>query len=59
MQCKPLEKIVGTYNENRPYASCDYLTPIEAHRKTGILPKRCKQTPFKLKAEAFEQTNSY
>lgn len=31
-----------TYNQTRPHASCDYLTPEEAHQKNGPLKKRWK-----------------
>ena len=31
------------YNTKRPHASLDYMTPEEAHRKTGPLKKRWKQ----------------
>lgn len=31
---------VAMYNNNRPHASCDYLTPNVAHEKQGELPKR-------------------
>lgn len=33
---------VKTYNTLRPHASCDYMTPEEAHRQHGILKKRWK-----------------
>lgn len=38
---------IATYNEKRPHMSCDYLTPIEAHSKTGQLQKRWKNKPSK------------
>lgn len=28
------------YNEKRPHASCNYLTPIQAHQQSGELQKR-------------------
>lgn len=31
---------IGTYNEQRPHGSCDYLTPLEAYGKQGALRKR-------------------
>jgi putative transposase len=37
-----VEVSVRIYNEKRPHASCDYLTPSQAHLKTGVLPKRWK-----------------
>jgi putative transposase len=33
---------IEAYNSLRPHASCDYLTPKEAHLKTGELTKRWK-----------------
>lgn len=37
-----VQKGIHTYNQRRPHASCDYLTPEEAHKKTGPLRKRWK-----------------
>lgn len=34
--------IIGHYNEKRPHASLDYLTPQQAHQKEGDLKKRWK-----------------
>jgi putative transposase len=39
---KAVEEAIRTYNNQRPHASCDYLTPEEAHGKNGILRKRWK-----------------
>ena len=42
---KTKEKIqlsIKMYNEVRPHDSCDRLTPIQAHLKTGVLTKRWK-----------------
>jgi putative transposase len=33
---------VRIYNNLRPHASCDYLTPVQAHMRNGILKKRWK-----------------
>ena len=33
---------ITTYNDLRPHASCDYLTPNEAHKRTGLMKKRWK-----------------
>jgi transposase InsO family protein len=38
---------IEIYNEKRPHMSCDYLTPVEAHTKTGQLPKRWKSRSSK------------
>lgn len=35
---------IDMYNNKRPHASCDYLTPVVAHEKTGILAKRWTKT---------------
>jgi putative transposase len=37
-----IAKSIAAYNEIRPHASCDYLTPGEAHGKKGELKKRWK-----------------
>ena len=37
-----IEKTIEAYNQLRPHASCDYLTPNQAHQKSGILRKRWK-----------------
>jgi transposase InsO family protein len=31
---------VYKYNHLRPHASCNYLTPVQAHQQQGSLPKR-------------------
>jgi transposase InsO family protein len=33
---------VRVYNNLRPHASCDYLTPDQAHKRSGVLKKRWK-----------------
>jgi len=30
---------VTNYNLKRPHASCDYLTPVEAHQRQGVLAR--------------------
>jgi putative transposase len=46
-----VRKIVGEavmlYNNHRPHASCDYLTPAQAHRHQGQLKKRWRNYPPK------------
>lgn len=49
-------KSISIYNEKRPHASCDNLTPLQAHDQTGILPKRWRQRSST--AVRYEQTNS-
>ncbi|MBA7583240.1 hypothetical protein ES708_25181 [subsurface metagenome] len=39
---RTLRESVAVYNNNRPHASCDYLTPEQAHQQHGILKKRWK-----------------
>lgn len=38
---------IQKYNHIRPHASCNYLTPIEAHEQSGILRKRWRKKQFK------------
>lgn len=40
---------IRIYNNRRPHASCDYLTPSEAHEHKGKLEKRWKKYPYKKK----------
>jgi len=37
-----IEQAITAYNNLRPHSSCDYLTPAEAHQRTGVLKKRWK-----------------
>ena len=37
-----ISKSIKSYNELRPHASCDYLTPNQAHLQSDILNKRWK-----------------
>ncbi|MCB9315032.1 MAG: IS3 family transposase [Lewinellaceae bacterium] len=37
-----IDNAVYHYNHSRPHASCDYLTPSQAHSQNGILAKRWK-----------------
>ena len=39
---KSLVNIIKTYNEKRPHASLDYLTPSQAHNREGEIKKRWK-----------------
>lgn len=43
-----VEKIINAYNNIRPHSSCDYLTPEQAHQKSGPLKKRWKKYNQKL-----------
>jgi len=35
-----IKETVSIYNNERPHASCDYLTPDQAHQQQGVLKKR-------------------
>lgn len=37
-----IKKTIDAYNRLRPHASCDYLTPDQAHQRYGLLKKRWK-----------------
>jgi len=37
-----IDLAIYNYNHSRPHASCDYLTPVQAHQKKGPLKKRWK-----------------
>ena len=39
---RTLKETVAVYNNNRPHASCDYLTPEQAYNQRGLLKKRWK-----------------
>lgn len=43
-----VEKSINAYNNIRPHSSCDYLTPEQAHQKSGPLKKRWKKYNQKL-----------
>ncbi|RZK46201.1 MAG: IS3 family transposase [Pedobacter sp.] len=37
-----LDRTINAYNTLRPHASCDYLTPVQAHQRQGELNKQWK-----------------
>ncbi|MGY4383913.1 transposase InsO family protein, partial [Pedobacter sp. UYP24] len=37
-----IEKSINAYNYLRPHDSCESLTPVQAHKKTGTLNKNWK-----------------
>jgi putative transposase len=37
-----IDNAIYHYNNSRPHASCDYLTPVQAHHQNGTLSKRWK-----------------
>lgn len=53
--CLLVEQSIRAYNELRPHASCDYLTPHQAHQQSGVLTKRWKSYPQQPKAQSTEQ----
>jgi putative transposase len=42
-----VEKSIHAYNNIRPHSSCDYLTPEQAHQRSGLLKKRWKPYNYK------------
>ena len=42
---KAVSNIIQLYNQKRPHASLDYLTPNQAHLKQGTVKKRWKHYP--------------
>jgi len=40
---KEVHNAINIYNQQRPHASCDYLTPQEAHQKQGSLNTKWKR----------------
>lgn len=51
---KAVDNAVNMYNNRRPHASCDYLTPAKAHHQNGQLTKRW--TKSKWSKERQQQT---
>lgn len=49
---KAIKEIIATYNQLRPHASIDYLTPAVAHEHEGNIPKKWKHYSRHLKKEA-------
>ena len=47
-----ITKIIQIYNNKRPHASIDYLTPDQAHAHEGLLSKRWKRSQRKKKSSA-------
>jgi len=44
---RKIRENIQVYNQIRPHASCDYLTPEQAHLKHGELKKRWKPKKYK------------
>ena len=43
-----IARAIQAYNHLRPHASCDYLTPVQAHQKQGPLRKRWRRPERKI-----------
>jgi transposase InsO family protein len=41
-----IERSIKSYNELRPHMSCNYFTPAEAHKMTGVLEKKWKPKKY-------------
>jgi putative transposase len=53
--CQLIEQSIHAYNNLRPHASCDYLTPQQAHQHSGVLTKRWKNYPRQEKTKSTGQ----
>lgn len=51
---KGISVAISIYNHQRPHGSIDYLTPIEAHFRSGELKRRWKNYYFKKAEKALE-----
>jgi putative transposase len=47
---------IHAYNELRPHASCNYLTPAQAHQHSGVLTRRWKSYPKQERSKNTEQS---
>jgi putative transposase len=52
---KEISVAISIYNHQRPHGSIDYLTPIEAHFKSGELKRRWKNYYSKKEIKALEE----
>lgn len=52
---KGISIAISTYNHQRPHGSIDYLTPIEAHFRSGTLKRRWKNYYSKKKEKETEE----
>ena len=53
--CKTVKETVFLYNNHRPHASCDYLTPEQAHQQYGKLKKRWRKYLSKVQPQTINQ----
>ena len=49
-----VKETVAVYNTDRPHASCDYLTPEQAHQKHGVLKKRWRTYKLKISPQQID-----
>ena len=52
---KAVKETVALYNNHRPHASCDYLTPEQAHHRQGRLKKRWRNYPSKVQPKTINK----
>ena len=52
---KAVREAVFLYNNHRPHASCDYLTPEQAHQRHGQLKKRWRNYPPKIQPQTISE----
>ncbi len=50
-----LKETVSVYNTERPHASCDYLTPEQAHQRQGVLKKRWRTYKRKIQPPTVDE----
>ena len=46
-----VDRAINIYNNLRPHASCDYMTPEQAHQVKGKIRKRWKQRELVIEEE--------
>jgi len=52
---KAVREAVFLYNNHRPHASCDFLTPEQAHQRHGQLKKRWRKYPPKMQPQTMSE----
>jgi transposase InsO family protein len=52
---KAVKEAVFLYNNERPHASCNYLTPEQAHHQHGVLKKRWRNYPSKVQPQTIDK----
>lgn len=52
---KAVKQAVVLYNNHRPHASCDFLTPQQAHQQHGRLKKRWRKYPQKIQPQTMSE----